>query len=61
MPAPVVSSVPDQLEKLITQDRFQELLKLAQSGHSLAALRQAILETAIAVRTGSPVTSPSYV
>ena len=54
--------VQDQLEKLITPDRFNELLKLAQSGHTLAALRHAILETAIAVRTGAPATdtTPYY-
>lgn len=50
----------DQLETLITPDRFQQLLDLAQSGHALAALRYAILETAIAARTGEPVDSPSY-
>jgi len=55
------NAVPDQLERLITQDRFDELLTLAQNGHSLAALRHAILETAIAVRTGAPVNSPTYV
>ena len=38
-----------------------QLLALAQSGHSLAALRLAILESAIATRTGQPVTSPDYV
>lgn len=52
---------PDQLDQLITPQRFAELLTLAESGHPLAALRQAILETAIAVRTGEPVTSPDYV
>jgi|SoiMetStandDraft_5_1073268.scaffolds.fasta_scaffold09153_1 hypothetical protein len=50
----------DQFETLITPDRFQQLLELAQSGHALAALRHAILETAIAARTGEPVNSPSY-
>jgi hypothetical protein len=53
--------IPDQLHQLITPARFSELLALAESGHALAALRQAILETAIAVRTGGPVTSPDYV
>ena len=52
---------PDQLDQLITPQRFAELLALAESGHPLAALRQAILETAIAVRTGGPVTSTDYV
>lgn len=58
----IVPQVQDQLDKLMTKDRFEELLKLAQSGHSLAALRQAILETAIAVRTGAPATetTPYY-
>jgi hypothetical protein len=52
---------PDQLDRLITPGRFQELLQLAQTGHPLAALRHAILETAIAARTGQPVTSRDYV
>jgi hypothetical protein len=52
---------PDQLDRLITPGRFQELLQLAQTGYPLAALRHAILETAIAARTGQPVTSRDYV
>jgi hypothetical protein len=58
---PTTNSDPDQLDRLITADRFGQLLALAQSGHSLAALRLAILEAAIAVRTGQPVSSPDYV
>lgn len=52
---------PDQLVRLIIPDRFRQLLALAQSDHALAALRHAILETAIAARTGQPVSSPVYV
>jgi hypothetical protein len=52
---------PDQLDRLISPGRFQELLQLAHTGYPLAALRQAILETAIATRTGQPVTSRGYV
>jgi len=54
-------SHPDQLDRLIIPDRFRQLLALAQSGHALAALRYAILEAAIAARTGEPVRSPDYV
>lgn len=54
-------ATPDQLEQLITPDRFEQLLELAQSGHCIAALRHAILETAIAVRNGQPISSPDYV
>jgi hypothetical protein len=58
---PTTHSNRDQLDQLITPKRFRELLVLAQSGHALAALRHAILETAIAARTGQPVSSPDYV
>ena len=57
---PTTNSDPDQLDHLITADRFGQLLALAQSGHALAALRLAILEAAIAVRAGQPVSSPDY-
>lgn len=58
---PTTHSNPDQLDRLITEDRFRQLLELAQSGYALAALRHAILEAAIAVRTGGPVRSPDYI
>ena len=58
---PTKYSSPDQLEGLITADRFRQLLELAQSGYAPAALRLAILEAAIAVRTGEPVRSPDYI
>jgi len=57
---PTSDSNPDQLDRLIAAVRFRQLLELAQSGYALAALRQAILEAAIAVRTGEPVRSPAY-
>lgn len=57
---PTTHSDPDQLDRLITPDRFRQLLALAQSGYALAALRHAILETATATRTGQPASSPDY-
>jgi len=57
---PTSHSHPDQLDQLITPDRLRQLLALAQSGHTLAALRYAILEAAIAARTGEPIRSPDY-
>ena len=57
---PTSHSHPDQLDQLITPGRFRQLLALAQSGHTLAALRYAILEAAIAARTGEPIRSPDY-
>ena len=58
---PTTHSDPDQLDGLITPDRFRQLLALAHRGYALAALHHAILETATATRTGQPLGSPDYV
>ena len=50
----------DEIATYMSQERFKELLKLAESGYPLAAIQQAIVETATAVKTGQPVTVPAY-
>jgi hypothetical protein len=51
----------EEIGQYMSQDRFKELLELARSGHAIAAIQQAIIETATAVKTGEPVETPAYI